>query len=133
MRTLVLLVLTIVAVTGSRRNKAEEFLLMEIMDNVDQILQQSSASNLSQFVKDVFPAAGCSEKHLCQAAMVMTNTHLNHCMLHRRLFAYANYSGHHHCAVSASEEHKMGVFLTKIKECCQEQYSKLMRQKRNRK
>ncbi|KAK2891320.1 hypothetical protein Q8A67_013963 [Cirrhinus molitorella] len=93
MRTLVLLVLTIVAVTGSRRNKAEEFLLMEIMDNVDQILQQSSASNLSQFVKDVFPAAGCSEKHLCQAAMVMTNTHLNHCMLHRRLFAYANYSG----------------------------------------
>ncbi|XP_073676338.1 interleukin-4 [Garra rufa] len=131
MRTFMLLLLTIIAVTASSKHAADKRLLMEIMDNVDQILEQSSTSNLSQFVRDVFPAAGCSEKHLCQAAMIMPNKHLSHTMLKRRLFAYANYSGHHQCNVSASEEHKMVVFLTKIKECCKEQYSKLIRQRRN--
>uniref|UniRef100_A0A671LVD9 Interleukin 4 n=1 Tax=Sinocyclocheilus anshuiensis TaxID=1608454 RepID=A0A671LVD9_9TELE len=125
MRTLMLLVLTIVAVTGLRRRKAGEKLLEEIMENVDVMLKQRSKMNLNQFVKDVLPSAGCSEKHLCQAAMVMMNTNLKLSMLHRRLFAYANYSGHHHCSVPASEEHRMEVFLTKIQKCCQELYSKL--------
>ncbi|KAI2656721.1 Regulatory protein RecX [Labeo rohita] len=81
MRTFMLLVLTIVAVTESKRGVGE-ILLMEIIDDVDQILKSSSL-----------------EKHLCQAAMVMINTPLNHSMLHRRLFAYANYSGVSHLTI----------------------------------
>uniref|UniRef100_A0A8C1U4P3 Interleukin 4 n=1 Tax=Cyprinus carpio TaxID=7962 RepID=A0A8C1U4P3_CYPCA len=127
MRTFMILVLTIVAVTGIK-HKAGQILLMEIIDDVKQILNQSSSTNLNQFVIDVFPPVGCSEKHICQAAMVMMNTELSHSMLHRRLFAYANYSGHLHCNVTASEEHRMDVFLEKIKDCCKAQYSKPLKQ-----
>ncbi|XP_050983970.1 interleukin-4 [Labeo rohita] len=131
MRTFMLLVLTIVAVTESKRGVGE-ILLMEIIDDVDQILKSSSLKSLNnQFVKEVFPTS-CSEKHLCQAAMVMINTPLNHSMLHRRLFAYANYSGHHQCNVSASDEHKMNYFLKDIKKCCQE-LSYQLKQRKNKK
>ncbi|XP_026106238.1 uncharacterized protein il4 [Carassius auratus] len=127
MRTFILLVLAIVAVTGLK-HKAGPILLMEIIDDVKKILNQSSAVNLNQFVRDVFPPVGCSEEHICQAAMVMMNTELSYSMLHRRLFAYANYSGHLQCNVTASEEHRMDVFLEEIKNCCKEQYSKLLKQ-----
>uniref|UniRef100_A0A672MYF0 Interleukin 4 n=1 Tax=Sinocyclocheilus grahami TaxID=75366 RepID=A0A672MYF0_SINGR len=126
MRTFMLLVLTTVAVTGLKHHKAGQNLLMEIMNDVDSHLKPSSTTNLNQFVKDAFPPVSCTEKHLCQAAMVMMNTQLNHSMLHRRLFAYADYSGHRHCNVTATEEHRMDAFLKKIKDCCKEQYSKLL-------
>ncbi|KAF4104643.1 hypothetical protein G5714_013974 [Onychostoma macrolepis] len=93
--------------------------------SVNTILKQNSKEILNQFVKDIFPQAGCSEKHLCQAAKVMMHTNLKRTKLHRQLSAYANNSTHHPCSIPATEEHRMKVFLTKIKECSQEQHSKL--------
>uniref|UniRef100_A0A8C2C1E4 Interleukin 4 n=1 Tax=Cyprinus carpio TaxID=7962 RepID=A0A8C2C1E4_CYPCA len=90
MRTLMLLVLTIVAVTGLQTAKNK--VLLEIKREVETVLKQSSSEILNQFVKDVIPSAGCSEENLCQAARVMMNTHLKYSRLHRRLFAFSEVS-----------------------------------------
>ncbi|XP_043113208.1 interleukin-4 [Puntigrus tetrazona] len=116
MRTLTLLMLTVVAATGLREDN--KTLLKEIVDHVELMLEPRSGINLDQYVKHVFPEEGCSAKHFCQAGKVITNRDLSFTMLRRRLFAYANHSGIRHCSVRTSQEDKMGVFLTKIKNCC---------------
>uniref|UniRef100_A0A9J7XBT5 Interleukin 4 n=2 Tax=Cyprinus carpio TaxID=7962 RepID=A0A9J7XBT5_CYPCA len=112
MRTLMLLVLTIVAVTGLHTAKSR--VLVEIKDDVEMLLKHSSSEILNQFVKDVIPSVGCSEEHLCQAARVMMNTHIK-TMLKRRLFAYSK-----NCSsdIPASDEIQMRDFLKKISICC---------------
>ncbi|XP_056106285.1 interleukin-4 [Rhinichthys klamathensis goyatoka] len=120
-RTFLLLALTLVAVNGSRPN-VEKIILRETIENVEKILNDRSdrsEKTLNQFVKDIFPSGSCSKETLCQAAMVLTNTHLNHSKLQRNLFAYAEYTGHRNCSVQASVKHPMKEFLTKIKKCCQ--------------
>uniref|UniRef100_A0A8C1XLZ8 Interleukin 4 n=1 Tax=Cyprinus carpio TaxID=7962 RepID=A0A8C1XLZ8_CYPCA len=113
MRTLMLLVLTIVAVTGLQTAKNK--VLQEIKCDVQMVLKKSSSEILNQFVKDVIPSAGCSEEHLCQAARVMMNTHLKYSGLHRRLFAFSENCSRH---IPASDEIQMKDFLKKINVCC---------------
>ncbi|XP_077092012.1 interleukin-4 [Siphateles boraxobius] len=121
MRTFLLLALTFVAVHGSKPDVGK-ILLRETIENVEKILKDRSDRSekiLNQYVKDIFSSGSCSKKTLCQAAMVLKNTHLNHTMLHRNLFAYAKHTGHHNCSVPASVTHPMKEFLIKIKRCCQ--------------
>ncbi|KAG1962957.1 interleukin-4 [Pimephales promelas] len=79
MRTFLLLALTLVAVNGSKPN-VEKILLREIIESVEKILNNSSAK----------------KENLCQAEMVLKNTHLNQTKLHRNLRAYAKHTGVSH-------------------------------------
>ncbi|KAG1962956.1 interleukin-4 [Pimephales promelas] len=94
MRTFLLLALTLVAVNGSKPN-VEKILLREIIESVEKILNNSSAK-INQFVEDIFPSRSCSKENLCQAEMVLKNTHLNQTKLHRNLRAYAKHTGVSH-------------------------------------
>ncbi|XDV36986.1 hypothetical protein PO909_006687 [Leuciscus waleckii] len=93
MRTFLLLALTLVAINGSKPQN-EKIFLREIIENVEKILQDHS--DRSQKVRinvDHFGLVMQQKENLCQAAKVLKDTHLNHTVLHRNLFAYATYTG----------------------------------------
>ncbi|XP_067312773.1 interleukin-4 [Pseudorasbora parva] len=116
MRTFLLLALTFVAINGQNERI---ILLEESIEFVDEILHKNPEKIHNRYVKVIFHGGSCSEDTICQAAKVLKNTFLNHSKLHRNLFEYAKNTGHGNCNVTASEEHSIERFLTKIKKCCQ--------------